>query len=108
MDAREFAMAEDTSIRVVGCEGLQELVEGVLLGLGTGVGRMTMLIETSLVDDAKGAPVVAFDMDALDGLRQERYDTAIVADVVVVGHLTVFLLSAVDQGFHAEGAVAAV
>ncbi len=108
VDAREFAMAEDASIRVVGCEGLQELVESVLLGLGAGVGRMTMLIETSLVDDAKGTPVVAFDMDALDGLRQERYDTAIVADIVVVGHLAVFLLSAVDQGFHAEGAVAAI
>ena len=107
MDAREFAMAEDASIRVVGCEGLQELVEGVLLGLGAGVGRMTMLIETSLVDDAKGAPVVAFYMDALDRLGQERDDTAIVTDIVVVGHLAVFLLSAVDQGFHAEGAVAA-
>ena len=108
MDAREFAMAKDASIRVVGCEGLQEFVESVLLGLGTGVGGMAMLIETSLVDDAKGAPVVAFYMDALDGLRQERDDTAIVADIVVVGHLTVFLLSAVDQGIHAERAVAAI
>ena len=107
MDARELAMAEDTSIRVVTSEIFQQLVEGVLLGLGAGVGRMTMLIETSLVDDAKGTPVVAFDMDALDGLRQERDDTAIVADIVVVGHLAVFLLSAVDQGFHAEGSVAA-
>ena len=101
-------MAEDASIRVVGCEGLQELVESMLLGLGAGVGRMTMLIETSLVDDAKSAPVVAFYMDALDRLGQERDDTAIVADIVVVGHLTVFLLSAVDQGFDTEGAVAAV
>ena len=100
-------MAEDASIRVVGCEGPQEFVESVLLGLGTGVGRMTMLIEASLVDDAKGAPVVAFYMDALDRLGQERDDTAIVTDIVVVGHLAVFLLSAVDQGFHTEGAVAA-
>ena len=108
VDAREFAMAEDASIRVVGCEGFQELVEGVLLGLGAGVCGMAMLIETSLVDDAKGAPVVAFYMDALDGLRQERDDTAIVADVVVVGHLAPLLLAAVDQGFDTEGAVAAV
>ena len=101
-------MAEDASIWVVGSEGLQEFVESVLLGLGAGVGRMAVLIKASLVDDAKRTPVVAFHMDALDGLRQERDDTAIVADIVVVGHLAVFLLSAVDQGFHAEGAVAAV
>lgn len=107
MDARELAMAEDASIRVVTSEIFQQLVESMLLGLGAGVGRMTMLIETSLVDDAKRTPVVAFYMDALDRLGQERDDTAIVADVVVVGHLAVFLLSAVDQGFHTEGAVAA-
>ena len=40
----------------------------MLLGLSAGVGRMALLIEASLVDDAKGAPVVAFDMDALDAL----------------------------------------
>ena len=108
MDARELAVAEDAGIWVVAGEIFQQLVEGVLLGLSAGVGRMALLIETSLVDDAKGAPVVAFDMDALDRLGQERDDTAIVTDIVVVGHLAVFLLSAVDQGFHAEGAVAAV
>ena len=105
--ARELTVTEDAGIRVVGSEDLQEIVESELLGLGAGIGRMAVLVKASLVDDAKGAPVVAFHMDALDRLGQERDDTAIVADIVVVGHLTVFLLSAVDQGFHAEGAVAA-
>ena len=100
-------MTEDAGIRIVGSEGLQEIVECELLGLGTSVGRMAVLIEASLVDDGKRTPVVAFHMDALDGLGQERDDTAIVADIVVVGHLTVFLLSAVDQGFDTEGSVAA-
>ena len=108
MDTRELTVTEDASIRVVGCEFLQQLIQGVLLGLGTGVGRMAVLVETSLIDDAKGAPVVAFYMDALDRLGQERDDTAIVTDIVVVGHLAVFLLSAVDQGFDTEGSVAAV
>ena len=106
--ARELTVTEDAGIRVVGSEGPQELVESMLLGLGAGVGRMAVLVKASLIDDAKGTPVVAFDMDALDALRQERDDTAIVADIVVVGHLAVFLLAAVDQGFHAEGTVAAV
>ena len=101
-------MTEDAGIRVVGSEGLQEIVESELLGLGAGIGRMAVLVKASLVDDAKGAPVVAFHMDALDALRQERDDTAIVADIVVIGHLAVFLLAAVDQGFDTEGSVAAV
>jgi hypothetical protein len=35
----------------------------VLLGLSAGIGRMTLFIEASLIDNAKGAPVVAFDMN---------------------------------------------
>ncbi len=101
-------MTEDAGIRIVGSEGLQEIVESELLGLGAGIGRMAVLVKASLVDDAKGTPVVAFDMDALDRLRQERDDTAIVADIVVIGHLAVFLLAAVDQGFDTEGLVATV
>ena len=105
--AGELTVTEDAGIRIVGSEGLQEIVESELLGLGAGIGRMAVLVKASLVDDAKGAPVVAFHMDALDALRQERDDTAIVADIVVIGHLAVFLLAAVDQGFDTEGSVAA-
>jgi hypothetical protein len=68
--ARELAVTKDASIGVVTGEIFQQLVEGVLLGLSTGVGRMALLIETSLVDNAKGTPVVTFDIDALNGLWQ--------------------------------------
>lgn len=54
-------MTEDASIGVVTGEIFQQLVEGVLLGLSAGIGRMTLFIEASLIDNAKGAPVVAFD-----------------------------------------------
>ena len=67
-----------------------------------------MLIEASLVGDAKGAPVVALHMDALDTLRQEGDDVAIATDVPMVGYLAPLLLACVNQGFHAEGLVAAV
>ena len=79
--ARELAVTKDAGIGVVTGEIFQQLVEGVLLGLSAGVGRMALLIETSLIDDTKGAPVVAFDMDALDALRQEGDDVAIATDV---------------------------
>ena len=101
-------MTEDASIGVVTGEIFQQLVEGVLLDLSTGVGRMAELIEASLIDDTKGAPVVAFDMDALDTLWQEGDDTAVVADIVVVGALAIFLQACVNQGLHAERLVAAV
>ena len=80
----------------------------MLLGLSAGVGRMALLIETSLVDDAKGAPVVAFDMDALDALREQGNDTAVVADIVVVGALAILGLAAGNEVLNAEGLVARV
>ena len=57
-------MTKDAGIGIVTGEIFQQLVEGVLLGLSAGVGRMALLIEASLIDNTKGAPVVAFDMDA--------------------------------------------
>ncbi len=45
-------MAEDAGIGVLGGEGLQQLVEGVLLGLGASVGWMAVLIKTALIDYA--------------------------------------------------------
>jgi len=101
-------VTKDAGIGVVTGEIFQQLVEGVLLGLSAGVGRMALLIETSLVDDTKGAPVVAFDMDALDALREQGDDVAIASHVPVVGYLAPLLLAAVNQRFHAEGLVAGV
>ena len=101
-------MTEDAGIGVVTDEIFQQLVEGVLLGLSAGIGRMTLLIEASLIDDAKGTPVVTFDMNALDALRQEGDDVAIALDIPMVGYLAPLLLACVNQGFHAEGLVAAV
>ena len=65
----------------------------MLLGLSTGVGGMALLIEASLVDDAKGTPVVALHMDALDALREQGDDIAIASHVPVVGDLAILLLA---------------
>jgi hypothetical protein len=106
--ARELAVTEDAGIGVVTGEIFQQLVEGVLLGLSAGVGGLALLIEASLVDDAKGAPVVALYMDALDALREQGDDIAIASHVPVVRYLAPLLLAAVNQRFHAEGLVAGV
>jgi len=101
-------VTEDAGIGVVTGEIFQQLVEGVLLGLSAGVGGLALLIEASLVDDAKGAPVVALYMDALDALREQGDDIAIASHVPVVRYLAPLLLAAVNQRFHAEGLVAGV
>lgn len=108
LDPGKVTMAKDLGIGVIGLQSTKQSDEGMLLSRGAGVGRMAELIEASLVDDAKGAPVVAFDMDALDALREQGNDTAVVADIVVVGALAIFLQACVNQGLHAERLVAAV
>ena len=105
---RQLTVPEYPGLRILRPQGLQQLIQGVLLGLGTGVGRMAVLVETSLIDDAKGTPVVTLHMDAMDALREQGDDVAIASHVPVIGHLTPLLLSTVNQRFHAEGAVAAV
>ena len=99
-------MAEDAGIGVLGGEGFQQLVEGVLLGLGASVGWMAVLIKTALVDYAQRTVVVMAGMDALDGLGQQRDDIAIATDIVVIGTLAIFGLAAGDEVLDTEGAVA--
>ena len=63
-------MSQDAGIGIIFVEVLQELVKGVLLSFGTSVGGMAVLIETSFIDDTKGAVVVVAGMNALDALGQ--------------------------------------
>ncbi len=104
----QLAVADDAGCGVLGSELLQQLIERVLLGLGTGIGRMTMLIETTLIDNAKGTVVVVAGMDALDSLRQQGYDSAIAAYIVVIATLAVLGLATGNEVLHAERAVALV
>ena len=101
-------MPNDAGIGVLGGELLQEFVEGVLLGLRAGVGSLAVLVEATLIDNTQRAGVVMAGMDALDGLWQQGDDAAIVADVVVVGALTVLGLAAGDEVLDAKGLVTGV
>jgi hypothetical protein len=105
VDAGELAVTKDAGSGVVEGEGFEQLVEGVLLGFGASVGRLAVGIETALIDNTEGAVVVALDMNTLDTLGEQGDDAAIVADVVVVGALTVFGFTTGDQVFYAEWSV---
>ena len=53
MDAGQLTMTNDAGSRVVAGEGFQQLVEGMLLGFGAGVGRFAVGIETAFIDNTE-------------------------------------------------------
>ena len=80
----------------------------MLLGLSAGVFCNASLIQTALIDDTKGTVVVMAGMDTLDALGQQRDDTAIVADIVVVAALAVLGFAAGNEVLNAEGLIALI
>lgn len=105
-DVGKFAVAEDAGIGIILRKILQQLIEGVLLGLGPGITGSAVLVQATFVDNAKGTVVVVTGVNALDILWQERNDIAVETDVVVVAALAVLGFAAGNQVFNAEGAVA--
>ena len=101
-------MTEDTGFGVLGGEFLQQLIEGVLLGLGACVPVTSFLVQPAFIDDAKGAVVVVPGMDTLNVLRQQWNDIAIAPHIIVVAALAVLGHAAGNQVFHAERPVALV
>lgn len=101
-------MAEDASIGIVGSEVFQQLVERVLLGIGAGIGSFAVLVEASLIDNAKATVVVVAGMNALDGFWQQGDDITIAAHIVVVATLAVLGFATGYQVLHAEWAVALI
>ena len=101
-------MADDAGIRILGSEFLQQLVKGVLLGLGASIGSYAVLIKTALIDNAQRTVVVMTGMNTLDALGQEWDYAAIVADVVVVRTLAILGLTAGDQILDTERTIARV
>ena len=105
-DVGELIVAEDAGVRIIISEILQQLIEGVFLGLGPGVAGSAVLVQATFVDNAEGTVVVMTGMNALDILRQERNDIAVETDVIVVAALAILGFAAGNQVFNAEGAVA--
>ena len=105
---RQLTVADDAGIRILGSEFLQQLVKGVLLGLGASIGRLAVLIKTTLIDNAQGTVVVVTGMNALDCLGQQRNDIAIATDIIVVRTLAILGLAAGNEVLDTERTVARV
>ena len=77
-------MAEDTGIGVVGLQGAQQGCQRGLLGLGTGVGRLSSLVETALIADADTVGVVLPGMGTGHLFGAAYMQLAVAGDIVVV------------------------
>ena len=77
-------MAEDTGIGVVGLQGAQQGCQRGLLGLGTGVGRLSSLVETALIADADTVGVVLPGMGTGHLFGATYMQRAVAGDIVVV------------------------
>ena len=106
VNAWQFRMADDAGVGIVAGEGLQQLVEGMLLLLCAGVFCNTTGIQTSFVDDAKGAVIVMAGMDALDALGQQGDNGPVITDIVVVAALPVHGFATSYQKISAERLIA--
>lgn len=104
----QFRVTYDAGIRIVAGEGLQQLVEGMLLCLGACIGGLAFLIQTTLVDYTKGTIIVVPCMYTLYALGEQGDNIAAAPDIVVIAALAVLGLATSYQHICAEGSVASV
>ena len=100
-------MAHDSGIRIIFVETFQQLEEGMLLFLGTGVSCNAFLIIASFIADAKRTVVVMTGMCPTDRLRQNGNHVAIASDIVVVRRLSETCIACSNEACNSEGLVAA-
>ena len=85
--AWQFSVADDSRLGIILMQLLQQLVEGVLLQLGAGVGSITIGVKASFVADGYRTVVVTNGMNTTNALWQNGDDAAIAAHVIVIRRL---------------------
>lgn len=100
-------MTEDDCVGVVLLQGTEKGNESGLLFGSTGVGRIAIGVETSLIADADGVLVVVAGMGAREVFVTGLEHLTITGDVVVVGGEAETGLVAGDELGDREGPVAA-
>jgi len=77
-------MAAHAAAGVIHQEGFDEYLQGVLLPLGTGIGRVTAGVESAFVADTDATGVVTLGMCTRKFYRPATLDAAVSAHVEVV------------------------
>ena len=81
---RQFTVAHDLGIGVVGLQGDEQRVEGQLLGWCPGVSGSAFLVEATFIADADGVGVVVAGVGADHLFGTAEVQLAVAGDVVVV------------------------
>ena len=84
----ELAVAQDAGVRIVRLQLAEQIEERTLLGVGAGVGRPALLVQTAFVADADAVVVPAGGMgtDVMDGTATVYL--AVAGDIEVVANLS--------------------
>ena len=101
-------MSHDAGAGIFSPQCFQQGPEGGFLEFRTGVSSTAFLIQSSLIDDAKGAVVVTACMSTSDSLWKQWNDITVATHIIMVGALPVLCLAAGDEGFSTERFVAPV
>ena len=80
----ELVVAQDTGAGIVELELTQEVEEGTTLGVGAGVGRMPVFVQTALVADADALVVPAGGMGTYLMHGTTGMNLAVAGDVEVI------------------------
>ena len=100
---REVAMAQNLGTGIVEDETVEEVFQRFLLGWSTSIGRLPLLVETTLVADSDAVGVVVAGVSPHLGFWTAGIDNAILRNVVVVADaLEASCLVAGFQGFYRE------
>jgi len=84
MDVGQVAMAEDDGIGIVHLQRLEQMPEGSLLGLSTGVSGTSLGGETALVADTDRVLVVVTDVTSRQVLMTRLVRLTVAGDVIVI------------------------
>lgn len=84
VNVRQIAVAQYLCIRIGEAEALQKRIQSLILGWSARIGRLAVLVETSLITDADAVGIVMTGMGSDFRFRTPRIYHTILRDVIMI------------------------
>lgn len=84
VNVRQIAVAQYLCIRIGEAEALQKRIQSLILGWSARIGRLAVLVETSLITDADAVGIVMTGMGSDFRFRTTRIYHTILRDVIMI------------------------